>query len=165
MKPPALILFLCLLPAAGLAALDLWRHPQAAEKNAIFADAGLSFPDGFTASPARLFRLDYLLPLLLPLSAGAYLQAPDPNLTSFGARLGWHIDIRDPAADLYFLYVFDLGFLRNDLLEEYGDEKQELRRYDFRAGLRYRFGRYIFLSLETSFKLFGFSAGLSLKIN
>jgi hypothetical protein len=163
------LIFLLVLPVFFLPALNLWRHPEAAEENAVFA--GLTFAElasgtGFTGGKKSLrLYADWLLPVLLPLSAGAYLAAPDPNLKSFGLRLAWHIDIPDPRMDLYFLYVFDMGFLRNDILEEYGDEKQPFRKYDFRAGLRYGIGKYVFLCLETTHKLSGLAAGLSLKLH
>jgi hypothetical protein len=107
--------------------------------------------------------VDYMLPFF-PVSAGAYMKSPSPNLASFGTRIACHIDIRNPNTDLYLLYVFDFGFLRNETLLEYGDEEQPLRFYDFRAGARYLFGKFICLSLETDYKLRGLSVGVSLKI-
>jgi hypothetical protein len=166
------LLFLTLAPlfySLPACALDLWRYPEPADKNALFLDASLaavSFTDGFSYGTATLeFRFDYIIPLFLPFSLGAYFRAPNPNLKSFGARVGYHFDIQDRQTDLYFLYVFDLGFLRNDLLLEYGDEEQEMRLYDFRAGARRLFGKYFCLSLETAFKLSGISIGVSLKLN
>ncbi|MDR1909477.1 MAG: hypothetical protein LBQ35_06145 [Spirochaetaceae bacterium] len=165
---PSLALLLCSL-AAPLPALDLWRNPEAAGPNALFLDgafASLSFQNGFATGKGSLeFRLDYLVPLFLPLSLGFYFRAPNPNLTSFGLRAAYHIDLRDDVTDLFFLYVFDLGFLRNDTLAAYGDEKQPLRFYDFRAGVRRRFGRFFCLSLETDFQLAGVVVALSVKLN
>jgi hypothetical protein len=150
-----------------LSALDLWRYPEAADKHALFFDvkfASLSFSEGFILSYPE-FSLDYLLPFRFPLSLGVYFKTPDPNLKSFGARAAYHIDIRDPNTDLYFLYVFDLGFLRNDLLEEYGDEKQQLRLYDFRVGVRRLFGKFFCLTLETDYHFSGINIGVSIKLN
>ena len=164
MKPPlcAALFFLAL----SLPALDLWRNPEAAEKHALFAEmkfAGLSFSEGVLFPPPE-FSFDFT-PLRFPLSLGAYFKTPSPNLKSFGARAAWHIDLRDPKTDLYFLYVFDMGFLRNDLLEYYGDETQPPRLYDFRAGIRRLFGKAFCLVIETDYKLSGLNIGLSVKLN
>ena len=126
--------------------------------------ASFSFGEGFRTPPAEL-QLDYLLPLGLPFSAGVYCKVPDPNLKSFGIRAAYHIDLESENLDLYCFYVFDLGFLRNDLLLEYGDQAQEIRRYDFRIGVRRKFGRFLCLSIESGFKLQSVHFGLSLKLN
>ena len=168
MRRTAYILFplLLLLPARA-PALDLWQYPEAAEKNALFLDihaATLSWTDGFSVWPPEL-AFDYLLPFGLPLSLGAYMVIPNPNLRHFGARAAYHFDIHKKTIDLYFLYVFDFGWLRNDLLSEYGDEPVEIVYYDFRAGVRRLFGRYIALSIETGHKLQSIGFGVSIKIN
>jgi hypothetical protein len=158
---------LCVLPQAALPALDLWRHPEAAEQNAIFLDAafaGVSFTDSFYFAPPVELRLEYMLPVFVPLSVGAYFKTPNPNLTSFGARLAYHFDIRDRKTDLYAVYVFDLGFLRNELLEAYGDQAQPVHFYDFRAGVRRLFGSFFCLALETDFKAQGLLIMLSIKL-
>jgi hypothetical protein len=155
-----------ILLAAPLAALDFWQWPEAADKNAIFLDArfaGISFTDGYQIF-RPVFSLDYIIPVIAPFSLGAYFKTPDPNLKSFGLRLGYHINLEDPKTDLYGLYVFDFGFTRNDLLARYDDEQQPVNWYDFRAGIRRRF-RSLWLCLETDFKLQGIYIGLSLKIN
>jgi hypothetical protein len=160
---PALLL---LLAAPLLPALDLWRNPEAAEKSALFvsmAFADISFSEG-PAYGVRELSFDFV-PLSLPLSLGAFFKTPSPNLKSFGARAAWHIDLRDPKTDLYFLYVFDLGFLRNDLLERYGDETRPVRLFDFRAGVRRLFGKAFCLVIETDYKLQGLNIGLSIKLN
>jgi hypothetical protein len=162
---PAAVAMLA-LASAPLPALDLWRHPEAADKNALFLNArfaGVSFADGFALNTGET-SFDFL-PFFLPLSIGAYFKMPEPNLKSFGARAAWHIDIRDAKTDLYFLYVFDCGFLRNSELEYYGDETQPLRLYDFRAGIRRLFGKFFCLVIETDYKFSGFGAGLSIKLN
>jgi hypothetical protein len=163
----AAVFSLALVFALPLPAFDLRSHPEAAEKNSLFLDvhiAGLSFNDGFAAGlDTLLIRCDYLLPVDLPFSFGAYFKAPNPNLKSFGFRLAYHIDIDNSKTGLYVLYAFDLGFLRNSLLEAYGDETQEVHYYDFRAGVRRLFGKYFCLSLETAYKLSGITVGISVK--
>jgi hypothetical protein len=157
-----LLTALLLLAAAPLSALSLWRHPEAAERNALFLDTGLaeiSFEDGFSFRVSE-FSFDFL-----PLSVGAYFRLPEPNLKSFGIRAAYHIDTGDPKTDIYFLYVFDCGFMRNEDLAYYGDEAQPLRLYDFRAGVRRLFGKVFCLVIETGYKLSGLRIGLSVKLN
>jgi hypothetical protein len=163
-KLSVMILFFAL--SARLFSLNLWRHGEAADKNTIFLDAAfaaLSYESGFSAFPPE-FRACWMFPFFLPVSIEAFFRTPDPNLKSFGLRAGYHIDTGSPKLDLYFLYVFDFGFLRNDLLEEYGDEKQEIHYWDFRAGLRYLTGSRFAIFLETGFKLREINLGVSLKI-
>jgi hypothetical protein len=160
-------LLLLPLPPVFSPALDLWQYPEAADKNALFLDvraAALSFTDGFSVWPPEL-AADYLLPFGLPVSLGVFMAIPDPNLRHFGARAAYHFDIHKKTVDLFFLYVFDLGWLRNDVLVEYGDEPVEIIYYDFRAGVRRLFGEYLALSLETGHKLRSVSFGVSVKIN
>lgn len=147
-------------------ALDLWRYPEMAAKHALFIGgfaADLSFTKGFSVPPPEWY-VDYLLPFGLPFSLGAYLVTPDPNLTGFGLRAAYHVDLDNDATDLYVLYVFDFGFLRNDILRRYGDRAQEIHFYDFRAGVRRRFGRFICLGIETGFKLQSLRFGLAVKL-
>ena len=147
--------------------LNLWQYPEAADRNSLFIDVdfcGLSFTEGFSIGEPLEIRADYILPFVLPFSVGAFFKTPYPNLKSFGTRLGYHIDIDAPKTDIYVLYAFDFGFVRNDLLEEYGDEIQPIHYYDFRVGLRQIFRSYICISLETGFKLRGLRFALSIKI-
>lgn len=163
------ILLPLLLLAPSLQAGDLWLYPEAADKYAFFAGVfapTLSFDDGFSFSverPELLF--DFVLPGGLPFSLGAFIQMPEPNLKNFGLRAAYHINVNDPKTDLFFLYVFDLGFIRNDLLLEYNDTPVDIRYYDFRAGFRRLFGSYIALSVETGHKLFDIRFGLAVKLN
>jgi len=156
--------FIC---AAGLPALNLWRHPEIAEKNSLFADAGLAplLFNGlkFPILPLEL-RLDYLLPLPLPFSVGIFLRTPHPNLNSFGTRAAFHIDIGDDKTDFYFVHVFDYGFIRNDILIKYNDDPVQIHYYDFRAGVRRFFGPRLGLSLESDFKVGGIILLLSTKL-
>jgi hypothetical protein len=161
---PVLLFFI--LVQSGLPALDFWQYPEAADKNAVFLDLRsnvLSFSEGFRLTLPE-FSADYVLPVGLPFSIGAYFKTPDPNLKSFGLRLGYHINIDDPNTDIYLLYIFDFGFLRNDVLLEYNDEAQEIHWYDFRAGIRYEFGLFC-LALESDYKLQGLNISISLKLN
>jgi len=162
--------------APRLAALDgvnLWRHPEIAEKNAVFLDVGLaplplenfldSFDD-FKFLPLDI-RADFLPPLSLPFSFGIFLRTPYPNLKHFGLRAAYHFDLRSPRADLYIVYVFDFGFLRNKILAEYNDSPVGVNYFDFRVGIRYFFGSLIGLAAETGFKAESVVFSLSIKIN
>jgi hypothetical protein len=160
-------LFLIFSAFSPLGALDLWSHPEAAEKNSLFLDihaAGLSFKSGFAAGLETLeFHAEYLPPLPLPLSFGVFLKAPNPNLKSFGTRVGYHLNLLDRKTDLYFFHRFDFGFIRNNLLLKYGDTATPVHFYDFRFGLRRVFNQYLALVLEADYKASGFSFGLSFK--
>jgi hypothetical protein len=149
---------LLLIRAAGLPALDLWRHPEIAGKNALFADIGMAplIFDGleFPVLPLEL-RFDYLPPLPLPFSVGVFFKTPDPNLKCFGVRAAYHFDLGDPKTDLFFAYVFDFGFIRNGLLEEYNDTAVPVHYYDFRIGVRRFFGPFIGIAVESDFKAGG----------
>jgi len=157
-----------LVCAAALPALNLWRHPEIAEKNSIFADAGLSplVFDGleFPILPLEL-RLDYLPPLPLPFSVGLFFKTPHPNLKSFGTRAAYHFDLNDSKTDLYLVYVFDAGFIRNDILQKYNDDPVQIHYYDFRAGVRYFFGRVVGIAIESDFKTGGIIILLSAKLH
>ena len=145
----------------------IFRHPESAEQHTVFFDAvfvSLSFERGFYSGLSTFAcRADYMLPFRLPFSLGLYADFPDPNLKRFGARLGYHIDINDPKTDLYLLYVFALGFTRNTVLAEYGDETQEMRLYDFRAGIRRSLTRHTCLVLETGYKFQELIFGITVK--
>ena len=176
------LLKLLLLPSAllfsapGLPALEvmnLWRHSEIAGKNSVFADIGFAplmlenVADSLAAF--EIFpldvRLDWLPPIPLPFSAGVFFKTPNPNLRSFGVRLAYHFDLLDPFTDLYFLYSFDFGFLRNDLLEQFNDEPAEAAWHDFRAGVRRFFGRRVGVALESGFKFQSVIFLITIKIN
>jgi len=166
------LIFLSLFfSAAALQAFELmnvWRHSEIAGKNSIFCDIGLApilFDNlDFPSFPADI-RIEYLPPLPLPFSVGAFFKTPQPNLKSFGLRAAYHFDLLDEVTDLYFVYSFDLGFLRNDLLIEYDDTEVEKHLYDFRVGIRRFFGQWLGLVIETGFKLESVILLLSIKIN
>lgn len=162
-----LLAALFLIGARAASAFDFWSYPEAADKHALFAGVlspSLSFEDGFALLPP-VMTLDYMLPFGLPLSFGLFISSPAPNLKSFGLRGAYHFNIGGEYTDLFFLYVFDFGWLRNDLLIEYNDTPVEKRFYDFRAGLRRRIGKFICLSIETDFHLRGILFGLGAKLN
>jgi hypothetical protein len=153
--------------SSGASSLSLWTRPEIAEKHSIFLDvkfAGFEFWDNFHMNNF-CFTADYTPPLPLPFSAGIFMKIPDPNLTSFGIRAAYHIDLGNPALEVYIFYNFDFGFLRNDLLIRYGDEARPLRLYVFRAVVRYIFGKIFGIVIETNDKLTGIDLGLSVKIN
>jgi hypothetical protein len=158
----ALALAMMLL-APRLPALDLWQYPESAEPGTIFIDlkpGAYSFTDGWETLPEC--GVDLVVPFVFPLSLGVFAQKPDPNLKSFGFRAGYHINPGDEKTDLYILYVFDLGFIRNDLLIEYNDTPRPRRYGDVRIGMRRRIGTYTALIIETTYKFQGVTAGISI---
>jgi len=159
-----------ILTAAAACALDIggfWRHPEIADKNSLFADAGISFPilspDSFSPLPVRV-RIDYLPPLPLAFSFGIFVDTPNPNIKSFGIRAAYHINVFAPKTDVYLLYSFNFGFLLKKTLYDYNDEPPPLRFFDFGFGVRYFFFSFIGLSLETDFKLERLFISLSFKL-
>jgi len=170
MKKFLFILFL-LSVTVSLHAFDIynfWRHSEIADKNSVFADAALaplSFIDfDFPILPVEL-RLEYMPPFPLPFSAGVFIKTPNPNFKSFGARIGYHLDLLDSLTDFYFVYSFDFGFLLNDLLIEYNDTPVEIRYYDFRLGVRRFFGSLIGIAVESGYKFESIIFMLSIKLN
>lgn len=160
-------LFFILYFLRALCAYSYNPFPEAADKNSVFAGVlapELSFNKGFGFEMPVVFA-DYVSPVLLPLSVGFFLKMPEPNLKSFGLRAAYHINIESPKIDLYFMYVFDFGFIRNGLLVQYNDTPVAINYYDFRAGMRYLIGRGICLSVETAFKFQGILFGASIKLN
>ena len=153
--------------AAALPAFDLWQHPESAQRNSLFVAASapqFSINDGFEFQLTPQFNFDYMLPFRFPLSLGAFLKTPSPNLKNFGTRIAYHINLDEPKTNFYFLYVFDFGFIRNDLLEQYGDERQPLRFFDFRIGLRRRINHFLFIQIESDFQFQSVVLGLSAKL-
>jgi hypothetical protein len=135
--------------------LSVFLHSEIAPKNALFADAGLPplvFKDlEFSALPLDI-RIEYMLPLPVPLSFGLFLKTPNPNFKSFGARIGYHLNVLDPSTDFYVVYSYDFGFLRKDILEKYGDTAVPVHWYDFRFGARHYFKSRFGVAVETGFK-------------
>jgi hypothetical protein len=167
MKPLLLSAVFLYYNAVSASAFDFWNYPEAADKHALFAgllSPSLSFADGFAMTPPAL-TLDYIIPAGLPFSIGLFLVTPSPNLKSFGLRAAYHFNIGDEWTDLYFLYVFDFGWVRNSLLTAYNDTPVEVRYYDFRAGVRRRFGKFICFAIETNYHVSGFYFGLAAKLN
>ena len=172
MKKPFFVfcILFVLLSTPAFSFIDIWRHPEMAQRNSLFINAKF-FDVNFEPAIENMFfislpqfSVDYMLPLPLPFSAGLFFRTPSPNLNSFGVRLGYHINIRDARTNLYVLYIFDGGFLRNDTLREHGDEEMPVYFYDFRVGIRRMFGSFVCLMLETTFKLRGITIGVSAKL-
>jgi len=154
------------LPAWDL--INVWRHSEIAEKNSVFCDIGLApvkFDDLRLNFLPFDIRFEYFPPLPLPLSLGVFIKSPNPNLKSFGCRLSYHFDLFDPVTDLYLVYSYDFGYLRNDLLIEYNDTPADLYKYDFRVGVRRFFDSWLGLAVETGFHLESVILMLSIKIN
>ncbi|MDR2941710.1 MAG: hypothetical protein LBV17_03865 [Treponema sp.] len=152
----------------ALEVMNIWRHSEIAGKNSLFCDIGLAplVFDGldFPILPVDI-RLEYMPPLPLPFSIGIFLKTPNPNLNSFGIRGAYHFDLLDDVTDLFIVYSFDFGFLRNDLLLEYNDTPVDKHFYDFRIGVRRFFGQWLGLVVETGFKFESIIFLLSIKIN
>jgi hypothetical protein len=160
MKKAALLLCAFVFISQNVRAFDIELFPENADRNSFFFNVkavSVSFTEGFVLT-GQEFGFDWVIPVLIPLSLGAWLAIPEPNLKSFGARAAYHINIESEKLDLYGMYVFDFGFLRNGILLEYGDEEQPVRYYDFRVGLRYLFNMFC-LAVETDFKLQGINIG------
>jgi hypothetical protein len=165
MKP--FFCILCILSPWPAFSIDLWQYPECAEEHAVFLDAkiaGFSFKDGLSTRFPEV-SADYLLPFGYPFSAGIYFKMPDPNLKSFGVRFGYHVNLNMPNTDLYVLYVFDFGFIRNKELVAHNDTAQPVHRYDFRVGVRRVFGKLFCLVIESDYKFSGITLGASIKVN
>jgi len=163
--------FLFLSASTALYALDLvniFRHSVVAGKNSVFVDVGLAPLDfenwDFPIVPIDI-RLEYMLPLPLPFSAGFFLKMPNPNLKSFGTRLSYHFDLLDDFTDFYVVYSYDFGYFRNDILLEYNDTEVEPLYYDFRLGIRRFFNRWVGIAIESGPKFQSIIFMLSVKIN
>jgi hypothetical protein len=145
----------------------MW-HSEIAGKNTVFLDVGIPFHfDDFGFNPLPLeIRIDYMLPFTVPLSAGIYLSTPYPNLKTFGVRTAYHFNINNPNTDIYIVYCFNFGFLRNNTLMRYNDTPVDVRYFDFRAGVRYFFGKLgsFGLAVETGFKFQSVIALITIKI-
>lgn len=164
------ILAVLLTAAQTASAFDLLSHPEVAEENAIFFNTSIiSYqvpPNEWNITvPKFKFSLDYVFPWLLPFFAGLYMESPDPNLTSFGVRGGYHFDMEIDNLDIYIMYCFDFGWTRGRQLRAYGVTVPEIRYFDFRAGLRYIFGKLFGLYIESDYKLDALILGLTIKLN
>jgi len=162
----ALLFSIAELPAFEV--MNLWRHSEIAGKNSVFADIGLAplvFDDfEFPIVPIDI-RVEYMPPIPLPFSIGVFLITPNPNLKHFGARIAYHFDLLDSLTDLYFLYSYDFGYFRNDILKEYNDTEVETYWYDFRIGVRRFFNQRLGVAVETGFKFQSIIFLLAIKIN
>jgi hypothetical protein len=162
-----LLLFLSAVKSFSLDVVNLWRHSEIAEKNSVFLDIGLP-PVTFTgyefaALPLDI-RIDYMLPVPVPVSAGVYMKTPYPNLKSFGIRIGYHFDLDIPKTDLYVVYTYEFGFIRTGILLEYNDTPPKVYNFDFRIGVRRFFGTFG-LALESGHKFHSVIILFSIKLN
>jgi hypothetical protein len=164
------LLHILLVTAVNIYSFDLMSHPETAGENAVFFNTSLvSYeppPNEWNMTiPKFKFSFDYVFPWLLPFFAGFYMEAPQPNLTSFGIRAGYHFDMEIDNLDIYLMYCFDFGWTRWRQLRAEGVPVPEIRYFDFRAGLRYVFGKLFGLYIETDYKLDALIMGLTLKLN
>jgi hypothetical protein len=170
MKINFFIIFLFLVfqaEARAFEIMNVWRHPEIAEKNSVFADAGVPImfeEPHFSVLPVDL-RADYMLPLPYPFSAGIFLKTPNPNLKSFGVRFGYHFDVFDPLTDVYVVWSFNCGFILTDVLAYYNDSPAPVHFFDFRAGFRRFITPWLGVCVETGFKLESVCISLSFKLN
>jgi hypothetical protein len=162
--------FFCFISSSlyGLELANLWRHSEIADKNSVFVDVGaapLTFADlEFPILPVDV-RVEYFPPIPLPFSASVFFKTPNPNFKSFGLRVAYHIDLLDDVTDLYFLYQYDFGHLRNDLLVQYNDTPTPQYWYDFRIGVRRFFGGRVGIGIESAFKFEGIIFLISVKVH
>ncbi|GHU44739.1 hypothetical protein FACS1894190_16370 [Spirochaetia bacterium] len=160
---------IAILLASNAGALDFYNYPESFQPNTVTIDigfAGYFLDKGFEAFfPKMKFDLDYMLPVGLPFALGVYMEAPMPNLIDFGPRISYHINFDIENFDLYFLYCFNLGFLRNAELREKGYEPVEIRYFDFRGGIRYLFGGFMGVVIETGFHLDYIMIGAVIKLH
>jgi len=155
--------FLILLAVNGFS-IDIWQHPEMAEKNTIFAGgfaavfsfSYTSFGDyRFGFSSPKIF-LDLMLPLPLPFSLGFSTGLLESGKFGAGARLGYHINFNDPNLDVYALYQVQLEFIENI--------SAELEWFPA-IGVRRKFGDFFCLNLETGFAGKSLLIGFSIKLN
>jgi hypothetical protein len=147
--------------------MTIFLHSETAGRNSVFADIGLAplvFKDlQFTVLPLDV-RVEYMLPVPLPVSFGLFLKTPYPNFKSFGTRIGYHFNFPLPSTDFYVVYSYDFGFLRKDILEEYNDTSVPVHWYDFRFGARHFFKSRYGVAVETGFKFQDIIFLVSIKI-
>jgi len=163
---PFMFFFLISPVSYAFGPLNFFFHSELAGKNSIFIDVGpapLTFKDlSFPILPLDL-RLEYLPPLPLPFSAGIFMKTPNPNLKSFGTRIGYHFNVFD-IADLFLVYYHDFGYIRNKKLVEYNDSPVPYIFFDFRFGARYLFRKRVGVALESGYKFQDIAFLLSIKI-
>jgi len=149
--------------AMNVSAIDMWRHPEMAEKNTFFAGLfAASLRISFTALSDFGFGidypevyLDYMLPVGLPFSFGLSANAFKPDVFGLGIRPAYHINLNDENSDLYVMYAVTLDFIDYYGLVEYG----------LRVGYRRRFGSFFCVSIETGHKLQSINFGVAVKLN
>jgi hypothetical protein len=158
-----LFIFILAVTVMNMSAIDIWRHPEMAEKGSFFAGLfAASFEFSFADWSDHAFKLffpeaflDCMLPVGLPFSFGVSVKALEPNIFGLGIRPAYHINLNDENSDLYVMYVVTFDFMSGYGIIEYGG----------RAGFRRRFGSFFCLSVETGFKLQSINFGIAIKLN
>jgi len=164
---PLLVFFLISPALHAFDALSILFHSETVGKNSIFIDVGpapLTFrPVSFPLLPLDI-RIEYLPPFRLPFSFGIFMKTPNPNLKSFGMRIGYHFNLLD-LVDLFLVYHHDFGYFRNKILVKYRDTPVRVNFFDFRFGFRYFFIKSrIGIAVESGFKFQDVIFLLSIKI-
>jgi len=164
----ALFAVMFVLSIGGLHALDFYSHPEIADKNSIFADLNIMRYDPPTGIefPSLSFKLDYVLPVFLPLSIGAYLVQPTPYFNNFGTRLAYHLDIDQSRSDLYVVWVMNFGFIQNRKYNIFSDYTPVPVKFDdVRLGFRFFFTHNLGMYTEIAYNLTFIDVGVSFKLN
>jgi len=147
--------------------LSIFLHSEIAGKNSFFADIGPApfvFKDfEFNVLPLDI-RVEYMLPVYLPLSFGLFMRTPYPNFKSFGTRIGYHFNLLDDLTDFYLVYSYDFGWIRKGILEKHYDTSVPIHWYDFRFGVRHFFKSRFGVGVETGFKFQDINFLISVKI-
>ena len=160
-----ILFLLCLLwiCRGNVHAIDFWQYPEMADKNALFVGifpVQFTFTDYFTVRQPE-FYVDYLLPVGVPVSLGASINPIDPDVYSFGGRLGYHINFNDEKFDVYVLYQVEILYLIDVLTHD----KYVVVEFGGRFGIRRRFGEFLCFTFESGFKFRYFNIGIAIKCN
>ena len=160
LRPVLLILFL-IMGVISVRAIDLWQYPEMADRHSIFV-GGFFSSVTFTDSIDDLFSIyypetyaDYLLPFGFPVSIGASVSAIDPDEKNFGGRLSYHINFDVENLDVYIMYTVNY----------FSSEESRSIEYGGRAGVRWLFGQFVCVTIETGHKLKTINFGVSIKLN
>jgi len=146
-----------------LAALDFWRFPESAERGSIFAGAFVS-SFAFSIADPRDFRLllnfpefyiDYIMPIGLPFSFGVSAKPMSPDIFALGIRPAYHINFNNPNLNVYVMYAVTFS-----LTSEFG-----LLEYGGRIGARYRLFNFLFINIETGFRMRSLRLGVAVQLN
>jgi len=140
-----------------VASLDFWQYPEMAERNALFVSCFVvqfNFSNYFSVRYPDIVA-DWLLPVGLPFFLGVSVRLFDPDLSGYGFRIGYHINLDDENTDVYFFYNSSVI-----LSDEY-----VLLKLIGSVGFRRRFGSVFCITVETGFLLKDIFFGVSVKLN